>query len=220
MGSQIGSTLVVLILMAPTVGSADNRREDAPVIRIRVYDHVRLSSSVLEQTQRETSSILRKVGLETTWHTCFVSGAEPSTDPECKERRSPMDLFLRLFPREMAARINNDPSIYAWSSPGDNQVFGYRADVFYHRIEVLATQTGAPCSLLLGLFVAHEIGHLLLGSNSHSKSGIMHIPYDRMQMRKAFAGTLQFTRSEARRIRAAVMKRADATTALNLQKEP
>ena len=54
---------------------------------------------------------------------------------------------------------------------------GGRASIFCDRI---ATMPGAPTYFAnpLGDVIAHEVGHLLLGANSHSPSGIMRANVD------------------------------------------
>jgi hypothetical protein len=48
-----------------------------------------------------------------------------------------------------------------------------RAYIFSHRVEALAARNGREVGVLLGRVIAHEVGHLLLGVNSHSSAGIM-----------------------------------------------
>ena len=55
--------------------------------------------------------------------------------------------------------------------------------------------------ILLGCVIAHEIGHLLLGLNSHSGSGIMQRRWERKQITQVMTGTPLFTH-EAKLIRA------------------
>ena len=50
---------------------------------------------------------------------------------------------------------------------------------------------------LLGCVIAHEVGHLLLGSDSHSHEGIMQGRWEDAQLREAGKGDLQFTPSQA-----------------------
>jgi hypothetical protein len=47
------------------------------------------------------------------------------------------------------------------------------AYILYNRIERFALAQGAPVARGLGHVIAHEIGHLLLGVNSHSRDGLM-----------------------------------------------
>jgi hypothetical protein len=50
---------------------------------------------------------------------------------------------------------------------------------------------------LLGYVIAHEVGHLLLGTDSHSHDGIMQGRWEDAQLRGAGKGNLQFTSSQA-----------------------
>jgi len=57
--------------------------------------------------------------------------------------------------------------------------------------------------VILGDVVAHEIGHLLLGSRAHSATGIMRGWWDRAQLQRALTGRQLFTPEQSARIRAA-----------------
>jgi hypothetical protein len=54
----------------------------------------------------------------------------------------------------------------------------------------------------LGCAIAHELGHLLLGTDSHSQSGIMQSRWESVQFRQLTIGTLLFTAEQSERIRA------------------
>ncbi|MBM3819434.1 MAG: hypothetical protein FJW14_10535 [Acidimicrobiia bacterium] len=47
------------------------------------------------------------------------------------------------------------------------------AYVFYDRLEELSRASKVPLGRMLGLAIAHEIGHMLLPQPSHSPEGIM-----------------------------------------------
>ena len=55
--------------------------------------------------------------------------------------------------------------------------------------------------------MAHELGHLLLGTNSHSKRGVMQSLWSGNQLRKANLKALYFSPRQAARIRADVAAR-------------
>ena len=44
---------------------------------------------------------------------------------------------------------------------------------YYHRIESYARRTHVPADVLLGYVLAHELGHVLLRSDSHTAGGLM-----------------------------------------------
>jgi hypothetical protein len=54
---------------------------------------------------------------------------------------------------------------------------------------------------LLGAVSAHELGHLLLGSNSHSRIGIMEPRWRLEGLRNVGMGRLLFTSEQARSMR-------------------
>ena len=55
--------------------------------------------------------------------------------------------------------------------------------------------------------MAHEVGHLLLGHNSHSVGGIMHVPWDQDELVTALRGRLLFHPAQVKQIQANVARR-------------
>jgi hypothetical protein len=55
--------------------------------------------------------------------------------------------------------------------------------------------------------IAHEIGHLLLGTNSHSGKGLMSASWDLGDMRAIARGRLNFGSDESAKMRAEVARR-------------
>ena len=52
------------------------------------------------------------------------------------------------------------------------------------RIDALARQAGVDPGMLLGRAVAHEIGHLILGTTKHAKSGLMRATWKTDELRR------------------------------------
>ena len=77
---------------------------------------------------------------------------------------------------------------------------GCYADLFYEPLEQLHQSDGTDIASLLGHVAAHEIGHLLLGTNSHSGAGIMHAHWTAEELAKAKLGGLVFLENESRRM--------------------
>jgi len=72
---------------------------------------------------------------------------------------------------------------------------------------------------LLGHALAHEIGHLLLGPNSHSRTGIMRAHWNHDEIERIARAQLLFTDQQAQRIRKEVSAR-DASQRLQLEEPP
>jgi len=77
---------------------------------------------------------------------------------------------------------------------------GCYADLFYEPIQQLQGETHASPSVILGHAMAHELGHLLLGTNSHSPSGLMRAHWTREDLTNASKGNLRFSREQSLRI--------------------
>src|SRR5689334_15085747 len=60
---------------------------------------------------------------------------------------------------------------------------------------------GVPPSVVLGTVLAHEIGHLLLGRNSHSATGIMRARWQSRDFYAVLKGASGFSAAESKRIR-------------------
>ena len=80
-----------------------------------------------------------------------------------------------------------------------DSVFGFAvhpvlASVYYEFALRRAKRDDAEFELpmILGCVMAHELGHLLLGSNSHSDKGIMLPRWEVNQVRQLMMGTLLF----------------------------
>jgi hypothetical protein len=95
------------------------------------------------------------------------------------------------------------------SIPGDDNSHGVYARVFYRHIRAKAEQERVNPAQLLGLAVAHEFGHLLLGAKAHSATGIMRANWRHEDMERGAKGQLLFTDQQAPLIRADMQSRIE-----------
>jgi hypothetical protein len=71
----------------------------------------------------------------------------------------------------------------------------------------VAEKENAPLSTVLAVAVAHEIGHVLLGSAHHCLTGVMSATLDRKMLLNALSGSLHFASRESMDLRVAVRQR-------------
>jgi hypothetical protein len=83
---------------------------------------------------------------------------------------------------------------------GDDET-GRNADVFWKRVQQIQQTAKVDVSLILGSVMAHEMGHLLLGSRSHAVSGLMRARWQPDELRLIRMGALQFLPEQGQRMR-------------------
>jgi hypothetical protein len=115
---------------------------------------------------------------------------------DCSQFEWPTHLAVRIVPK--STRWNNEVFGVAFLSA---EGAGCYSDVFYDRATELQSTSNADLSDILGNVIAHELGHLLLGSNSHDSSGIMRARWEREDLSRAARGNLLFTAKEAEHMR-------------------
>ena len=178
-----------------------------PNIRVRVDNSTQASSATIAGAEREAARILSEAGLQTVWVDCPVGHSLSAAQDPCQEPLEPADLVLRILPN-------------ATHNKFQDTVFGFAvhpvlASVYYDYPARLARSDNAKSELhvVLGCVIAHELGHLLLGSNSHSGSGIMQSRWERKQIRQAMTGALFFTPAQAKDIQVETLRRTRLNTA-------
>jgi hypothetical protein len=186
-----------------------------PTIFIRVYDSAEVPKGTWTWAMRRAGEIFREAGVETSW----VRFIDPRT--EMVQREHTVDLAdapglkLRILPRFVAMRrgLAEDMTGYALV-PAEFGRAAYAA-VFYDRIVLAAQegQWGEPEEMLgeiLAHVMAHELGHLLLGTNSHSRTGIMRAQWSWEDLRPLDAVRLHFTSAQAEIICSQALARVKA----------
>ena len=78
--------------------------------------------------------------------------------------------------------------------------------VLWDRSNTMAESSGVPAGILLGHAMAHELGHLLLQSMEHSRTGIMRSRWGKEELLRAESGRLLFTADQATAMTERLMK--------------
>jgi hypothetical protein len=85
--------------------------------------------------------------------------------------------------------------------------WGSDAWIFCDLVKDAAAQRQLTQWVLLGTVIAHELGHLLLSTNSHSAFGLMRANWSRKELWAAEQRAMYFSSSESKRIQQAMMSR-------------
>ena len=191
------STCLALGLLTIAFPGLANERPAKPQVTINVYNDAGVSEQVLAQAEQEATRIFRQAGVENVWVECRGSKPGLTHDSECQPPAGPARLALRIVP--WSSKLRDTIFGNAFLSPEGE---GTYSDVFYDSVEKLHKDWHASLSRVLGHVMAHEIGHLLLGTNAHWPVGIMRPNWQGQELRSIGMGTLVFTPEQARSMQA------------------
>jgi hypothetical protein len=186
--THLSTLLLAVASLGISSAAAESDRNDRPDITVHLYDYVAVSEQTLAHALGEAARILRIAGITTKWRVHALHDADAATSA-LPFKFGPSDLAVRVMPAEMAVPLGLTPDALGFAFPSQVEGIGTLALVVFDQIEDAARRPG----LLMGHVIAHEIGHLLLGPNSHSATGIMQDPWTPMVLGEAHRGQLLFT---------------------------
>jgi len=208
----LAAGLAILATGAAEWASARDRtgaESSAPTITLRVYDYVHVTRPTLLAAKSEATVILARAGVEARWVDCPTSQAQMDSYTDCQSAWQATDYVLRVLPNTMVdSRAKWQEAL--GSTPECRGVATCTSSVFYDRVAALAQGASATLPVLLGRAMAHEIGHLLLGANSHSRTGIMRAFWSGRDLSLDGRPYLLFTPEQSRQMKARLAERAQA----------
>lgn len=140
-------------------------------VGIRTYDTTGIEPGIRLDAAAAAAAILAAAGIDSAWDACgdVKTGAAVS---RCAQPLQSDELAVR-FVRAGAVRGRTDPRTLGYAYVDTASGTGALATVYADRAAALARRAEVSLSTVLGRAVAHEVGHLLLGTNTHSTSGLM-----------------------------------------------
>jgi hypothetical protein len=175
-------------------------------IRLRMYNYG-ISHGLLSRSEGEATAILNQAGLEVAWVDCPLTTTELENYPGCQEPMGTADFVVKILTAGESERFSTHQEVLGQALECPRDQIGCSAYVFYRDVQGLARHEGAAESQLLGHALAHEIGHLLLGPNSHTAIGVMRAQWHRQDLQTISRAYLFFTDQQSRRIRDEVSAR-------------
>jgi len=160
-------------------------------ITVVVYNSQAIAERDLASAETIAGRILRQAGVEVQWRP--ASSADAWTGPG--------EIPLHLVTAH-PANLSRDSNGFAVLMPE-----GSYAGISVPDVRRTAASLEVDEPSVLGAVLAHEIGHVLLGTREHSAFGVMAPRFGAREILGARRGELLFLRSEGRRIRAAVERR-------------
>lgn len=171
--------------------------QDVPTVRVALHDSTAAPGQLLAEASDFATRVFREAGIEIdragNASTCAASVA------------------ARVFCVQVLLRPHH-PQF----EPGKIRTMGVAlaadanravVSVFFDAVADVARRYGQPVGKVLGIALAHEIGHVLLPPPSHSTSGIMRPSWEGDALRHAINGDIAFTEPQAALMRVRLKNR-------------
>jgi hypothetical protein len=175
----------------------------SPEVRVWVINAASIDELTLSGALKRVALIFRDAGIRLTWLKC-PGATIPSADCAGGLGDESGVLVLRIVGHPASESISPNALGFAVTHQGDSKY----ASVFRDRVLAMVGR-GGPCSEaeLLGHAMAHELGHLLLGTPAHSRYGLMAGRWRATDLDRASVGFLLFSPAEAAIMRAEAVRR-------------
>jgi hypothetical protein len=138
-----------------------------PTLHVAVHNDASVAEMTVAAAESAAGKVFATAGLQIDWMNC---GRRDETDAEarrCSKASYPTYLQLRILSRP---RHRNGSTLGISYLGADGK--GCYSEIFAARVQDLGVGSEVR-SVILGHVMAHELAHLLLGTNSHAESGIM-----------------------------------------------
>lgn len=170
-----------------------------PGLTVSVYNYAPAPAAEIRRAEQEATAVFRRSGIEVSWVNCPLEGTT------CGTESKPTDVIMRILGKR----------------PGNalDRTLGYAIPGRYASVYALEAYSAAKSaqvdgSVVLGIAIGHEIGHVLLGGlEAHSRTGIMQARWGKKDYRAASQHALGFGPDETRKLRAEVVLRTYTLTA-------
>lgn len=188
-------------------GQIRGDRDENLALTVRAYIYAHIPPNEMTTAERVASKILEKAGSELTWVDCPMTGDPAQLNPACTAPHAPTDIHLNIVPDlAVGPRVGKFAMGLAVATSPPNRGQFASLSIARARNQLLEAPE-LTLGQLLGHGIAHEIGHLLLGTNSHSDTGLMSAHWNGQELKLAAYMQLVFSEKQAESIRADVRAR-------------
>jgi hypothetical protein len=191
----------IVLLAQVALSARDTVVDPALRISVRTYISVDEIDVDLETARAYVETAFRQTGIVLEWLDCNGGPARS----HCAAPPQADELVVRI----LAARETGQGSLVVL---GKSLVDGHSrsgtfATVYADRVAALARRANIEAAPVLGRAIAHEVGHLLLGTSRHGRRGLMREVWSAVELRRNQGDDWVFLEHEAAAIRAAVATR-------------
>ena len=170
-------------------------------IAIRVYDYFGVPPGDIARARSASERILLTAGVQAEWRNC---------GPIVRVPVVPCDhpLTARQFVVRIQAARASAGFILGYSVIDRGRLAGQVATVFGDRIQQTSGRLRIDAGTLLGRVIAHEVGHLLMGTTTHTYEGVMSAHWSDTMLQRGTSVDWRFQLADANRVEQSLAERS------------
>ena len=143
---------------------------------------------------------IERAGIQAGWRNCVVVDrpSNSASDP-CEDLLASNEVVVRMVPAPASGPgLSSIPAdTLGFSYVDSDAASGVLATVYGDRVLTMATRAKADFPRLLGNTIAHEIGHMLLGTPAHASAGLMRAVWVDAELERYVDRDWMFSKAEA-----------------------
>jgi hypothetical protein len=188
-------------------------RPSRTALAIRIYHGGLVRPENLVAAVTAAGGILGTAGLDVYWRICLAQPEGAGVDP-CGEPLGAREVTIRflvggpLAPNPPANVVQGSQvsRVPLGTSLIDTETgAGSLATIYVDRVAGLALDARTRADILLGRAIAHEIGHLLMGTTGHARTGLMRAIWTTGELRRDDATDWLFAPGDGRSMQLALL---------------
>jgi hypothetical protein len=187
----LAAAFVVMMSGSPAAAPAS----PVPRVTVRVVDLTGEPASHVTAALDEAGRVISGAAVHIDWTICQLD--DPSGP--CSLAMAPGERVVRIVSASTTIRAGRVRLGYAALDPAART--GVLATVYLDPIVKLTSDGPIDEATLLGRAIAHELGHLLLGANAHSRHGLMRAAWTKDEVRRNRESDWTFSESEGATMR-------------------
>jgi hypothetical protein len=165
---------------------------------VRVYNVAALPPEDIDGAGTVVDKIFHRAGIRVQWRVCpAVRDRTPVAENPCMEQLQPGEVIARL----VAGGTDRAARVFGYALIDEGTQASTMATIFVDRISAVAARLSIGHAPLVGRTLAHELGHLLLATNSHAPHGLMRGLWPDTLMRSETGHEWTFSNREAQQMK-------------------
>jgi hypothetical protein len=182
---------LIVVAASALVATAAGSHGEVVVVGVSISLQTDIPGSLLIRARNEASTMYSEAGVRFVWRDRL---------PDPGESDAAIELLVIIVGRPMPERPSPPGEMgVASGTPAER---GRIAHIFFDRVSAAADIHRTGVEKMLGLAIAHELGHLLLPDGRHSDDGVMRAEWTRGDFDALKRGRLRMTAAEGRLIHA------------------